>query len=79
MINPHLLKPSYTRIIDIRTGRKVYAPAYSLHGRVFKSCTTRRKTATEAIAYSVRMIARWTRLSDAAITMMITEAPAETG
>ena len=67
MINPHLFKPSYTSIKDIRTKRKVYAPAYSVHGRVFKSRTTRRRTATEALTYSTHLIARWIRLYDAAV------------
>lgn len=71
MINTRMLKPSYSSIKDVRTKRKIYAPAVSIfHGGVLRSKRTRHKTATEALKYSVRLIARWTRLYDAAIEAM---------
>ena len=65
MIDPHMLKPTYTSIKDVRTKRKEYAGSVVLHSRVFKS-RARFKTASEALFHSVCLIERWIRLYDAA-------------
>ena len=75
MINPRLATPSYTSIKDVRTHRKVYAPACSFRGYVFKTKVTRFKTASEALWYATRLHERWIRLYGAAIRQPMKGTP----
>jgi len=59
MLNPNLIKPTYASLKDIRTKRKVYAPAYQYHGRIFRAKQSRYKTATEALSHSQFFLQGW--------------------
>ena len=72
MINPHLVKPAYTSIKDLRTMRKEYAPSYSINGRTVKAMTTRFKTATRALEYADTFLRGWRERYDAQIAGMVT-------
>lgn len=66
MINPHLLKPGYSKQISpIMIGGKFYRPRVELGQRAFH-CKRIYKRASDAQSYAERLIARWMRLYDAA-------------
>lgn len=71
MINPRLLRASRVKILEDRFSGKHLYRGY-LGGRVVNHWPFRR--ASEAQAYTERLLARWIRLYDAAVIAMVSAA-----
>lgn len=72
MINPRILKPVVNKVKDPRfPGGKLYVPFLTRRTRTYF------KRRTDAETYMAKIVARWCRLYDAAITAMVeSEVPA---
>lgn len=75
MINPNLIKPTYASLKDVRTKRKVYAPAYHYRGYIFRAKLSHYKTATDALRHSKSFLLGWRERYAKLIEQMM--APAE--